>query len=619
MSAESAGPLLGASPRPRGKRRTVAFEHTSIGRSFFLFPLKGLPSQPITVNSGNRLGSAVKGGDMNRLVRVGLGTSVLATLVFTLQPVLGPLSGPGGNPEAQVFFAAPDQEQGSVAVQGAKKQAESSGSEVITSSSEVTTSQASTSVAPTTEAPSSTEPAPTTTKPSTTTTVADNGDAVIAAGESIQKAIDSHSGGTKFVLKSGTHRTGSIKPKDGNTFVGESGAILSGAVIVKGWAAKDGLWTVGGQTTTADKWTKFSGKACTDEKSGLGSGPGACRYPHILFIDNKPLKPVFSKGSVRSGYFFFDYDADRIWIDDNPEDAKVELSVKKVAFDGLNKKNVTISNLIIEKYATGLQTAAVTGGSGWRVSGCTVRYNHGFGIKIGSGSKVSGCHVHHQGQGGVKVVNGASDVIYQDNEIDHNGRGGVNMLWEGGGSKFVESVDLIVRGNYVHHNYGPGLWTDIGNKNTLYEDNVVSSNYGAGIFHEISHKAIIRNNKVESNGYKMLIGGIYIANSENVEIYDNTLKNNKVGVLARQVDRGVDVENLKVHDNTIIKTSGEGYAAGFIVQSGGDAYFTSKGNKFQSNTYLLDSEYEKPYHWEGALRTRPQWVGYGNDTDGNWM
>jgi len=635
MSAESAGPLPVVASPGRGEiRRTVVFEQTSVGRTFLLFPLKGLPSVPITNGSGRGLGSAVKGGDMDRLLRVGLGTTVVAVFVLLMQGVLGPL-GSGRGPTAEVFYAQTDQAQGTVNVQANGKGPSKTTTPEVTTTTEATTTtaattttvattttQATTTTAATTTTvatTTTTAPTTTTTAPTTTTTaVVDNRDATVKPGESMQKAIDNNPAGAKIVLKAGVHRVGSIVPKDGNTFVGESGAVMSGAVVVKGWTAKDGLWTVGGQTTPSDKWTKYSGKACNDEKR-LGSGTGSCRYPHILFLDGKPLKPVFSKSSVSAGEFYFDYGNDRLWIDNNPDGHTLELSVKKVAFDGLNRKNVTVSNLTITMYATGLQTAAVTGGSGWRISGNTIRYNHGFGVKVGSGSKVTGNHIHGQGQGGVKVVNGAAGVLFEDNTIDYNGRGGVNMLWEGGGSKFVKSVDLIVRDNYVHHNYGAGLWTDIGNKNTLYEGNTIKYNYGAGIFHEISYKAVIRGNKVESNGYKMLIGGIYIANSENVEVYDNVLKNNKVGVLARQQGRGVNVVNLKVHDNTIIKTSGTGYAAGLIVESGGDIYFTSKGNKFQSNTYLLDSAYKEAYHWKGDMRTRTQWVSYGNDTSGTWQ
>lgn len=47
-------------------------------------------------------------------------------------------------------------------------------------------------------------------------------------GDNIQSAVDANPAGTTFILKAGTHRRQSVSPKDGNTFVGESGAVLDG-------------------------------------------------------------------------------------------------------------------------------------------------------------------------------------------------------------------------------------------------------------------------------------------------------------------------------------------------------------------------------------------------------
>ncbi len=444
-------------------------------------------------------------------------------------------------------------------------------------------------------------------------------DALIEIGESFQEAVDAFPGGTEFSVAAGVHRLASVKPKQGDVFVGEPGAVLSGAALVTDWRADGDFWAAGGFDLQSDRWVKYEGRACLDETAdGLGSGPGACRFPHLLYLDDQVLTPIVDRSELISGTFLFDYERGEIWIADDPNGRRMELAVTALAFDALDRKNVTIEGLTVEKYATGLQTAAIQGGAGWVIKDCVVRWNHGFGIKVGSGSHVSGCRVHGQGQGGVKVVNGATGVIYENNEIDYNGLGGVNPLWEGGGSKFVESIDLVVRGNNVHHNYGPGLWTDFNNVNTFYEGNTVVDNAGAGIMHEISHQAVIKNNIVTGNGYEMLLGGIYISNSDDVEVVGNTLENNKVAVLARQADRDVPVENLNVHDNLIIKTRGEGYAAGLIVEAGGNEFFTSKGNVFQANTYNLGPEYTRPFHWMGGLRRPEAWQSYGNDTSGNF-
>ena len=74
--------------------------------------------------------------------------------------------------------------------------------------------------------------AATTTKPPATTTKPVSGVAV-RPGESIQAAVDKHPAGTTFVIKAGVHKRQSVVPKSGNTFVGESGAVLSGEGVTE--------------------------------------------------------------------------------------------------------------------------------------------------------------------------------------------------------------------------------------------------------------------------------------------------------------------------------------------------------------------------------------------------
>ena len=47
-------------------------------------------------------------------------------------------------------------------------------------------------------------------------------------GQSIQAAVNSHPEGTAFLIKRGTHRQQSVRPKSGMTFIGETGAVLDG-------------------------------------------------------------------------------------------------------------------------------------------------------------------------------------------------------------------------------------------------------------------------------------------------------------------------------------------------------------------------------------------------------
>lgn len=65
-----------------------------------------------------------------------------------------------------------------------------------------------------------------TSSPATPTSSSDA--VVVNPGESIQTAVDRQAAGTTFLIKAGVHRRQSVRPKDGMTFVGESGAVLDG-------------------------------------------------------------------------------------------------------------------------------------------------------------------------------------------------------------------------------------------------------------------------------------------------------------------------------------------------------------------------------------------------------
>ena len=65
---------------------------------------------------------------------------------------------------------------------------------------------------------------------------------VISPGQDIQPVVDAHLPGTSYLLRPGTHRLQSIQPKDGDSFTGQFGALMSGAVELEGFAQRGGYW-----------------------------------------------------------------------------------------------------------------------------------------------------------------------------------------------------------------------------------------------------------------------------------------------------------------------------------------------------------------------------------------
>jgi parallel beta-helix repeat protein len=444
---------------------------------------------------------------------------------------------------------------------------------------------------------------------------------VVSPGDDLQAMIDSRAAGAKFWLEAGTHRLGDIEPKPGNEFQGASGAIMSGAKVISGATRVDGLWRFTGRTEQGTR------------RGECESGNTTCTYPEQLFINGTRLTQVGSKSAVTPGKWYFDYGADQIWMADDPTGATIELSYQPHAFTG-GVDDVTIKNLVMEKYATPNREAVVNPrdgyqgapGYGWVVTDNVIRYNHGIGLKVESGMVVRSNHVHHHGQMG--VVGSGEGVVMENNEISYNTTSGFRAFqgsMGAGGVTFTHTTDLVLRNNYVHHNYGHALHVDIESIGALYEGNLVTDNLGVGIHHETSYQATIRNNVVKRNGFAPQVSyhmaGILVLTSSDVEVYGNELVDNGHGIEGRQDHRAgqsgahgtLRLRNLRVHDNYIENHRGR---SGVIAENGDPAAYST--SVFDYNTYKLHG-IPDPYRWNNDILTVSEWRAAGNDPNSTWL
>jgi len=252
---------------------------------------------------------------------------------------------------------------------------------------------------------------------------------------------------------------------------------------------------------------------------------------------------VMSLEDLRPGRFYFDYPNDALYLADDPSGYRVEIAATPFAFRGRPGINeVEIGNLVIEKFANASQKGVIfpdtgTTGPSWERGPAQPWYRYQR-IRFLSGHRQSRPPQRAKGRG----CDGTRHYHPEQRDLLHNTIG-YSPGWEVVGSKFAFTSNLVVRGNLVHHNLGNGLWTDINNIHTLYENNVVRDNWGQGIFHEISYDAIIRNNTVRRNGFGRgrdwhYGAGIMVADSPNVEVYGNIVVNNFDGIIGIQQDRG---------------------------------------------------------------------------------
>jgi parallel beta-helix repeat protein len=441
---------------------------------------------------------------------------------------------------------------------------------------------------------------------------------LITPGTAVQDVIDGHSAGTTYFLEGGLYRMQQIVPKDGDRFIGAPGARLNGARLLTGATRSGTIYVFDNQAPDPRSWSHGVCKV----------GYPRCDQPQALFLDDRPLRAVASRYDVAQGTWYFDYDASRVYLADDPTGRTVELTSSLFAFGG-TARNVHIENLIVERYASANQRGAINdegNGINWSIVNNDVRQNYGYGITLGTGGRAIGNYVHLNGQLGIGGGT-STDLLVESNEIAFNAWNGTSCEWECGGAKWGAVNGLVVRDNYVHDNGGVGLWTDESCRNVLYDGNRLESNARAGISHEISFRAVIRNNTFRGNGASDFAWGwsaqIQIQNSSETEIHNNLVELDPIrggnGISLIQQDRGsgFDVHNVSVHDNEVIMRGGRGWVAGWFADFEADR-FLAGNNRFQANRYFVHSLAAGTDAWfANAPVSFPAWQATGADRAGS--
>lgn len=390
------------------------------------------------------------------------------------------------------------------------------------------------------------------------------GTTTVNPGSSIAAALTTAGSSGRVCLENGVHRlsTGlsqaSLVPLTSQTIIGRSlSAIVKGSVVLSSWTVSGSNYYASGQTQAGSTNLNGSHYYCTWPAIGLPATAPRCDYPEDLWIDGVRLFHEGTLAACVNGSWFFDYAADRIYVcGQNPNLHTVETSVQAQLTSG-SASGVRLARFTYEYFASPIQRYTVYGGSDWRLEGLECRQTHGACLNTQSGWIVRNNYAHHNGQ--YAIAGTAAGALVEDNQFSYNGWSGVSEYWGVGGSKWADSADVTVRNNFSHHNYGPGLWTDINNRRFIYEYNTVEDNTRAGIFHEISFTAIIRYNVGRRNGSRLSFDGgcsppntkpncsawiqngcIEILDSQSVDVHHNTCFNNifSFGITALEDARG---------------------------------------------------------------------------------
>jgi parallel beta-helix repeat protein len=131
--------------------------------------------------------------------------------------------------------------------------------------------------------------------------------------------------------------------------------------------------------------------------------------------------------------------------------------------------------------------------------------------------------------------------LTEGNNIEH-----FNPAAEAGGLKATHSPNMTIRGNVAKDNDGHGFWIDVYSDNAAMVSNYASGNTSAGVYFELSRFAILASNTVFDN-----VIGILVAESDEVNIWNNNLFNNGQSLGVWDGDRAPIVTRVTIRNNII--------------------------------------------------------------------
>jgi len=261
-------------------------------------------------------------------------------------------------------------------------------------------------------------------------------------------------------------------------------------------------------------------------------------------------------------------------------------------------------------------------GNHWTVRDNDISSNSESGVSVGSGTRLVGNWIHNNGRYGF-TGGPAIDIVVKDNEVSFNNTRHYDPHNDAGGSKIIQSSGVVFTGNYVHDNYGNGLWCDWANINVTYVSNVLARNYLAGIFHEASARAVIRNNTFTDNATYAKGKSIWFAadlqlnDSKDTSIYGNRIVAGFNGIALIDVPRGstiyglLEIRDVSVHGNIITLPPGGGDG---LVTLRPD--FTPVDVRFSDNRYVIADPTAALWAWPPTYDTWQDWQHQGNDLTG---
>jgi hypothetical protein len=246
-----------------------------------------------------------------------------------------------------------------------------------------------------------------------------------------------------------------------------------------------------------------------------------------VYAGGAPLLRVETAGELLPGRFRLDFEARAVDVmleeGRTPADTTLELAWRDGLFRSANWENSQrlktgapwITDIVIRGFTVihnadwfrGFGAIRVTG-ERWLVENNRVRFGSRMGIQTGS---TRDCVVRSNTVEwvGVTGVGGSPNLglRFEDNTVRFGNFRRNDPGAEGGGSKFLGTIDGVFTGNRFEENYGSGLWFDGGNSFNVIRDNRATDNFVfGGFFSEIGWHDFYAGNVSAYNEIGFLIG-----------------------------------------------------------------------------------------------------------------
>ncbi len=357
----------------------------------------------------------------------------------------------------------------------------------------------------------------------------------------LEKAIAQAVTDDVVVLRGGTYRVGSLKTNQGITLqpYADERPVLKGTRVATEWKAQaNGLWRTSWKklfpAKPADWWRREREAART---------PLHLFNNDMVFVDGRLLAAVASEHEVTADTYFIDYPNGQVYLGVDPTNRLVEITAHDSAIirtlaDVHGKKNdgkgYVLRGLTFTQYA--YRALEVEGTEphrhmdpsefGKEIVGAVLEHltisfcSRVAGYFRGDGLVIRHCLVADCGSEGLYIVDSA-DVLLERNIVTRtNSAERFSGYYASAVKIFNQSYRVTCRDNLIIDNpHSSGIWYDVGNIDAVVVDNWIERT-NDGFFYEISKRAICAGNIfVNCNR------GIFILNSSEVQIYQNTFYN----------------------------------------------------------------------------------------------